>query len=176
MKIFYSALLSLILLPDLTFAADDPMASLFKFQSQMVQQGNVEAMMKLGNMYEEGQGTQQDWNKALEMYRQAENKGNPNAKAAIQRIKQKKTQQLNQAKAAKEKASQEKLAREKQARIQAEKARQEKEAAARRLLAEKEKTRQQQAAKQRKEIKKPEQKQIRKQETTDEISGYDEDS
>lgn len=121
-------------------AATDPMVSLFKFQSQMAAAGNAEAMMKLGEMYEEGVGTKQDLNKALEMYKQAQSKGQKEAAKAIRRVegikkkglrnleleRQKKIAREQAAKdkavrnkAAREKAARDKLARDKAARDKA---------------------------------------------------------
>lgn len=101
-------------------SAADPMVSLFKFQSQMVSNGNVEAMMKLGEMYEQGVGTKQDLNKALEMYRQAQAKGKKGAATAIKRIEKKKKYIATAAnRAAKQRAAREKTARDKAAREKA---------------------------------------------------------
>ena len=107
------------------FAADDPMISLFIFQSQMANAGNVEAMVKLGEMYEEGVGTKQDLNKALKMYQQAQAKGAKGATASIKRVIKKKrygsaaSKRAAQQKAAREKAAREKALREKAAREKA---------------------------------------------------------
>lgn len=67
--------------------ADDTMKSLFLFQQQMAKSGSVEAWMKLGRMYEEGQGTPRDLNKAIEMYQHAAAKGHTGAKEAIRQLK-----------------------------------------------------------------------------------------
>jgi len=109
----------------ISFAANDPMVSLFKFQSQMAAQGNVDAMMKLGEMYEQGVGTKRDLNKSLEMYKQAQAKGHKQASTAIRRIDKVKKQGARnltlerQKKAAREKAARQQAAREKAARQQA---------------------------------------------------------
>jgi len=112
------------------FAADDPMVSLFRFQSQMANTGNVEAMMKLAEMYEEGVGTKQNLDLALKTYRQAWEKGAKGAAASIKRVEQEKKngsvasnrarqQKLIKAKVVREKAMREKAARQKAAREKA---------------------------------------------------------
>ncbi len=104
------------------FAVDDTMVSLFRFQSQMANSGNVEAMMKLGAMYEEGVGTKQDLDKALKIYRQAQARGAKEAAASIKRVtKEKKYGSVagNRAveqRAARQRAAQEKAIKEKSAR------------------------------------------------------------
>jgi hypothetical protein len=121
MKIRLIILVVSLLTSGMVYAANDPMVSLFKFQSQMAQQGNVDAIMKLGEMYEQGQGTKQNFDKALEMYKKAEQAGNTKAAKAITRIGNKKKQiaKAKREKAAKEKAARERVAREKAAREQA---------------------------------------------------------
>jgi len=148
MKRLYAVLLVPLFLINVAYAEADPMVSLFMFQSQMAEQGNVEAIMKLGEMYEEGQGTRLDLDKALEKYREANSKGHKGAEKSIIRVEEKKKMGLKalqekaareqaaiekadrekaekikaeQEKAAREKAEQEKLAKEKAAREQAEK-------------------------------------------------------
>ena len=128
MKRLYAVLLVPFLLFNAAYAEDDPMASLFRFQSQMAEQGNVEAIMKLGGMYEEGQGTRLDLDKALEMYRDADSKGFKGAKKAINRVEKKKKISLmaikknaERKKAAREKAVRDKAAKEQAARDKVEK-------------------------------------------------------
>lgn len=94
------------------FAANDPMVSLFKFQLQMAKTGNVEAMMKLGEMYEDGVGTKQNLVQALKTYRQAWEKGAKGAAASIKRVEQEK----EYGSAASKRAAKQKLAKEKAAR------------------------------------------------------------
>ena len=179
MKILYALLLTSILLPALAFSADDPMISLFNFQSKMVKLGSVAAMMKLGKMYEQGQGTNQDWDKALDMYQQAESESYPGAKDSIQRVKQKKKQGRS---AIKINEAEEKMLKEAvkvNKRLAQKKARLEKEASARKQQAAKNRLIQEQAAKQREELRIAEQKKLKKKEvkaqiTAEEISGYDE--
>ncbi len=115
--------------------AGDVMVSLFKFQKQMVAQGNVEAIMKLGKMYEQGRGTKKDSNKALEMYKKALAQGHADAAKAIRRIEKAKAQDARnleikrkkklahkksvRAQAAKEKAVRAQVARDEAARQEA---------------------------------------------------------
>ena len=178
MKILYAVLLTSILLPALAFSADDPMVSLFNFQSKMVKLGSVAAMMKLGEMYEQGQGTNQNWDKALDMYQQAQSEDYPGAKDSIQRVKQKKKQGLS---AIKIKEAEEKRLKEavKINKRISQKARLEKEASARKQQAAKNRLIQEQAAKKREELRIAEQKKLKKTEvkaqtTAEEIPGYDE--
>ncbi|NNF96787.1 MAG: SEL1-like repeat protein, partial [Halobacteria archaeon] len=83
MKTLLVSLFVVVLAMDVSMAADDPMQSLFMFQQQMAEGGNAAAMMKLGEMYEKGEGTKRDLNKAREMYEQAKAKGYPKADAAL---------------------------------------------------------------------------------------------
>ncbi len=145
-------------------AADDPMVSLFKFQSQMAKSGNADAMMKLGEMYEQGVGTKQNLDKALEMYRQAQAKGTKGAVAAIKRVEKTikygsasatkaAAQQAARENAMRDKAAREKLAREKAVRDKAAREKAAKEKAAREQAAA-EKAAQEEAARKKAEEKK----------------------
>jgi len=80
--------LSFLALPPVQ-AETDPLVSLFNFQLRMAEGGNVKAMMKVGRMYENGEGTPRDYAKALEMYRRAQALGDPGAAAAIRRVEAK---------------------------------------------------------------------------------------
>lgn len=114
----------------LTHAADDPMKSLFLFQKQMADKGNSSAMMKLGEMYENGDGVTQSNENALKMYEKAKTAGHKGSAEAIKRIKtngnntaaNKKREELEQKKAEEQKRR-EALARKKaeEQRLQAEK-------------------------------------------------------
>jgi len=115
-----------VLMAVTVYAASDPMVSLFKFQSQMVLQGNVEAIMKLGEMYEQGQGTKKDLNKALEMYKKAQAQGHNGAAKAIHRIEEakknleiKRKEKVAREKAVRKKAEREKIMRANVAREKA---------------------------------------------------------
>ena len=89
MKTRFLLLLFLVLAVPVAHAETDPLVSLFNFQLRMAQGGNVKAMMKVGEMYENGEGTPRDYGKALEMYRRARAKGEPTAEAAIRRVEAK---------------------------------------------------------------------------------------
>lgn len=78
-------------------ATDDPMKSLFLFQQKMAKHGSTAAMMKLGEMYEQGQGTSQDFDKAIEMYQKARQGGQSDADAAIARVQQTREAQIKEA-------------------------------------------------------------------------------
>ncbi len=119
MKKLIITLILPVLMATTAYAASDPMVSLFKFQNQMVLQGNVEAIMKLGEMYEQGQGTKKDLNKALEMYKKARAQGHNDAAKAIRRIEEakknleiKRKEKVAREKAAREKAEKEKIMHE----------------------------------------------------------------
>lgn len=85
-KTLLVSLFVFVLVINVSAAADDPMKSLFLFQQQMAEGGNSAAMMKLGEMYEKGEGTPRDLGKAREMYQQAKVKGHPDADTALKRI------------------------------------------------------------------------------------------
>ncbi len=120
MKGLITTLILSLLIAATGYAASDPMVSLFKFQSQMVEQGNVEAIMKLGEMYEQGQGTRKDLNKALEMYKKAQAQGHPDAIKAIRQIEKIKKQAIRNLEVErKKKLAREKVMREKAAMYEA---------------------------------------------------------
>lgn len=87
-----------LLLSGAVAAADDTMKSLFLFQQKMAKSGSTTAMMKLGEMYEQGQGTKQDLDKAIEMYRKAKEGGYADADTAIERVKHAREAQAEAAK------------------------------------------------------------------------------
>ncbi len=89
MKTRFLLLLLLVLAVPVARAETDPLVSLFNFQLRMAEGGNVKAMMKVGEMYENGEGTPRNYDKALEMYRRARAKGEANAEAAIRRVEAK---------------------------------------------------------------------------------------
>ncbi len=89
MKIRFLLLLSLLLAVPVAHTETDPLVSLFRFQKRMAEGGNVKAMMKVGEMYENGDGTPRNYDKALQMYRQARANGEPAAEAAIRRVEAK---------------------------------------------------------------------------------------
>jgi hypothetical protein len=122
MKTILVSLFVLVLAMDVSMAADDPMKSLFMFQQQMAEGGNSAAMMKLGEMYEKGEGTPRDLDKAREMYQQAKAKGHPKADAALNRLNKQQPRAAQKNNAAQEQARKE--AEAKQQAAERERARQ----------------------------------------------------
>ncbi len=96
-------LILFIALSPAAFAAGDPMKSLFLFQQKMAKKGNPKAMMKVGQMYERGDGVKKDLDKATKMYQKAHDAGNAKAGAALQKLKnlKNKTANINSRKAKK---------------------------------------------------------------------------
>lgn len=159
MKRLISTLVLSLLISVMSYADNDPMVSLFKFQSQMAAQGNVEAIMKLGEMYEQGQGTRRDLNRALEMYRKAQSQGHADAGKAIRRIEKVKKQDVRnleierKKKLARDKAMREEVAKEKARRAKAARDKAMREKAARERIA-REKAAKEKAAREKEVIKK----------------------
>jgi TPR repeat protein len=120
----------LLFLPLTLPAADDNLQSLFNFQTKMAAQGSSEAMIKLGEMCEEGLGTEKSEERAQEWYQKARDKGNPDAQPHLDQL-QKKRERAVQERAAREKAAREQAAREQAAREQAAREQAEREQAAR---------------------------------------------
>jgi TPR repeat protein len=108
----------LLLLPLSLQAADENLKSLFNFQSKMAAQGNSEAMIRLGEMYEEGAGVERSEQNAQEWYQKASDKGNPDGQAHLDQL-QKKRERVAREKAAREQAAREQAAREQAAREEA---------------------------------------------------------
>ena len=117
MKTILACLFVLVLAMDVSMAADDPMKSLFLFQQQMAEKGNSAAMMKLGEMYEKGEGTPRNLDKAREMYQQAKAKGHPKADAALNRLNKQQPRAAQQVQ--KDNAAQEQARKEAEAKRQA---------------------------------------------------------
>ena len=109
------------------FAADDPMQSLFLFQQQMAEKGNASAMLKMGEMYERGEGVEKSYDNALKMYKKAnevgDTKAKSKAKVAIQRLENSKNKFSTNTK----QIAEDKI---KQRALEAEKLQQQREAAA----------------------------------------------
>lgn len=123
-------------------SADDPMKSLFLFQQKMANNGSTAAMMKLGEMYEQGQGTAQDFDMAIKMYEKARNEGHSGAKSAIERVKRTRQEQIEAARRAKQRAAEqrrqaEEAKRRAEERRKAEREREAREQARREALAKK---------------------------------------
>lgn len=109
---------SLVLLPFTLHAADENLKSLFNFQTRMAAQGNSEAMIKLGEMYEEGLGTDKSDERAREWYQKAHDAGNPDGQHHLEQL-EKKRERVAQERAAREQAAREQAAREQAVREQA---------------------------------------------------------
>lgn len=60
---------------------------LFEFHSKLASQGNLESVVKLGAMYERGEGVAQDRKRAIELYRYAADRGNEAAMELLANIK-----------------------------------------------------------------------------------------
>lgn len=119
--LFLSA--GLFSLPLSVFAANDNFQSLFNFQTKMAAQGSTEAMIKLGEMCEEGLGTEKSVERAKEWYQHALEKGHPDAQSHLDKLLRKEEMaaqdQAMREKAAKEQATREQAVREQAAREQA---------------------------------------------------------
>ena len=88
-------LLLIIAVSSAAYAADDPMKSLFLFQQKMANKGNAQAMMKMGQMYERGDGVKKDYDNAIKMYQQAHDAGHAKAKSSLKRLKNIKKKSAN---------------------------------------------------------------------------------
>lgn len=84
---FLFIVLLLLSASHVSIASEDMWESVFVFQEKMAGYGNPEAQYKLGEMYEEGRGTEQNFDKALEWYQKAAAQGNVAASNSIERIK-----------------------------------------------------------------------------------------
>jgi DNA polymerase III gamma/tau subunit len=67
---------------------------LFEFHSKLANQGNLESVVKLGAMYERGEGVAQDRKRAIELYRYAADRG---SKAAMELLANIESNQPNRA-------------------------------------------------------------------------------
>jgi hypothetical protein len=69
------------------FSGDDVMLQkLFEFHSKLANQGNLESVVKLGAMYERGEGVAQDRKRAIELYRYAADRGSEAAMEMLANI------------------------------------------------------------------------------------------
>lgn len=123
-------------------AYDGAWAGVFAFQKRMAEQGNPQSQYKLGEMYEEGLGVEQDFEAARNWYGKAAEQGYKPAEIKMQEgISREKWEARQQTKSAADKARE--AEEREQARQEAEaKARLEAEAKARQDAAAKEKARQ----------------------------------
>jgi len=116
---FYPYLFLVLLLMFLgtgrSHAGEDMWSSVFDYQQKMANYGNPEAQVKLGEMYEEGHGTPQDYDKAQQWYQKAADQRYAPAKKKLKKLAQRRKQEAED----KKRAEQERLAREKLEREQA---------------------------------------------------------
>lgn len=105
-------------------AADDMWDGVFAYQKKMADYGNAEAQTKLGEMYEEGHGTAQDFDIALEWYQKAATQGYAPASKKIEQLKLRKQRAIAEAKAEEQRKLAEKARRERE-RAEQQKAEQE---------------------------------------------------
>lgn len=120
-----SILVSLLLLlvgTQAASAAEDMWEGVFAYQKKMAEYGNAEAQNKLGEMYEEGHGTAQNFDLAREWYEKAAAQGYAQANERIKRLEQRKQRALATAKAAEERrvAEEARQEREKEEQYRAE--------------------------------------------------------
>ncbi len=106
------ALLVLLLSPPHLSAADNMWDSVFRYQQKMAGFGQPEAQVKLGQMYEEGHGTEQSFDTAEQWYRKALSQGFGPAQEKLEQLQQRR-QQAAQAVKEQEQAAQQRLASEK---------------------------------------------------------------
>ncbi len=104
--------LLLLISPLLLHAADDMWDSVFKYQQQMADYGKPEAQIKLGEMYEEGHGTEQNFDIAEQWYRKALGQGEATAEEKLNQLQQRR-QQTAEALKAQQYAAQQRIVREK---------------------------------------------------------------
>lgn len=89
--------------PVLAQAIDEMWERLFKFQLEIAEKGDSDAMLILGDMYRKGEGTDVDLNIALYWYNQAARAGNKRADERIELLlKQKNNAKLDQPQPAQE--------------------------------------------------------------------------
>lgn len=104
--------------------AGDAWVGVYNFQSKMAKQGSASAQFKLGEMHEQGLGTGQDLNKAMEWYRRA---AEQDYQPAIQRLKAIEVEKQQAEQARREQQRQARLEQERQAQEQARKEREQRE-------------------------------------------------
>lgn len=141
-----SLVIALSVLMQPAYAAD-VWEGVFAYQKKMADYGNPEAQVKLGEMYEEGHGTEQDYAKARQWYQKAADQGFAAANKKLQQLEARKQREAE----AKKRAEQERIAREKA----------EKERVAREKAEAEEKARQAQLEKERKAREAEQQRQAR---------------
>lgn len=102
--------------PTICLSADDMWSSVFEYQQKMAGYGNPEAQVKLGEMYEEGHGTEQDFDQARQWYQKAANQGYEPARKKLSKLEARRKQNAE----TQRHAEQERIAREELERVRAE--------------------------------------------------------
>lgn len=138
-------LLLLLVSPLRVNAAEAMWDSVFAYQQKMANYGQPEAQLKLGEMYEDGHGTEQSFDRAEQWYQKALDQGFSPAQEKLNKLQQRRQQAADTAierersllreKAELKRQEQERVAREKAEKAQAEKDKADKEQAAKELLA-----------------------------------------
>lgn len=94
--------------------AEDMWRGVFTYQKKMADYGNPEAQVKLGEMYEEGRGTKQDYEVARQWYQKAADQGFAPARDKLIQLEARKLREAEERQRA-EQAERERIAREKAA-------------------------------------------------------------
>ena len=115
--------IGLSLLGGPALAEDEVWTGVYKFQSKLAEQGNIEAQFKLGEMHQEGLGVPADEKQALVWYTRAAEQGHTGAQERIEAIVEAKQRAVREA-AEREKARQQALVRQREAEQRAAEARQ----------------------------------------------------
>jgi len=79
----YIVLVCFFLFTEYTMADDGLWKRIFIFQSEMAKKGNVEAIYKLGEMYEEGLGVARNISQAKKFYVDAAKQGHSKARKKL---------------------------------------------------------------------------------------------
>ena len=108
--------------PIVLLAAGGMWDSVFIYQQKMANYGQPKAQLKLGEMYEEGHGTEQNFDEAEKWYRKALKQGFSPAQEKLEQLQQRRQQQGADAIKAKQEKEKENKEKEKQAELAREKA------------------------------------------------------
>lgn len=112
-RIYLAIVLSagLVFISPPSHAENSNLQSVFKFQTKMAAQGSAEAMIKLGEMCEEGLGTEKSDKNAEQWYLKARDKGHPEAQLHLNKLMQKREREAR-AQVAREQPARKAAARE----------------------------------------------------------------
>lgn len=126
-------LLLLLVSPLRIDAAEGMWDSVFAYQQKMANYGQAEAQLKLGEMYEDGLGTEQNFDSAEQWYQKALDQGFAPAQDKLNKLQQRRQQATDafneQLRAEQQRLLREKVEQERRAQEQADRARAEKELA-----------------------------------------------